>query len=165
MERRLASRLVRAWLLTAVVDGLFSGALAQFAYGSSAARLFQGVASTAFGPEVFGGGTALTIAGVLTHFTVALTWSAIFLFLYERSEWLRRVATSPFGVVKAAAVYGPLVWMVMSLVVIPTLTGRPTAITSRWWIQFFGHAVFVGLPIVAVIANQRDRARLNANSA
>jgi len=161
----LRARLVRAWLLTAVVDGLFSGALAQFAYGSSVARLFQGVAATAFGPDAFGGGTALTIAGVLIHFTVAFTWSAIFLVLYETFEWLRRVVASRLGVLRIAAVYGPLVWVVMSLVVIPTRTGRLPAITTRWWIQFFGHAVFVGLPIVAMIAPTRQRERLNANSA
>ena len=94
-----------------------------------------------------------------------LTWSAVFLILYERSDWLRRVVASPLGVLKIAAVYGPLVWVVMSVVVIPTLTGRPTAITIRWWIQFFGHAIFVGLPIVAMIARPRQRERLNANSA
>jgi hypothetical protein len=52
-------------------------------------------------------------------------------------------------VLKAAVVYGPLIWIVMSAVVIPLLTGRPLAtITGRWWIQLAGHVVFVGVPIV-----------------
>ena len=160
----MGSRLVRAWLLTALIDGLFSGALAQFAYGSSVTRLFQGVAATLFGPSALES-NHMAIVGVIMHVGVAFTWSTVFLILHDRSDWLRRVVASPFGVLKVAAVYGPLVWVVMSLVVIPTLTGRPTAITNRWWIQFFGHAIFVGLPIVAMIARPRQRERLNAKSA
>jgi len=38
---------------------------------------------------------------------------------------------------------------VMSLVVIPILAHRPPSITVRWWIQWFGHIFFVGIPIVA----------------
>jgi len=92
------------------------------------------------------------------HIGVAFTWSAIFLLAYERSEALRRFVESRFGVLKTAAVYGPLVWVVMSMVVIAALTRRPPAITIRWWNQFFGHAIFVGLPIVAMIALPRRRA-------
>ena len=66
-------------------------------------------------------------------------------------------------VLKAAAVYGPFVWVVMSMVVIPALTRRPPTITVRWWNQFVGHAIFVGVPIVSMIARHRDR--LNANNA
>lgn len=148
----MAARLVRAWLLTALVDGLFSSLLSAFVYGSTVARLFQGVAATAFGAGAFGGGHMLTIAGIVMHVTVALAWSAIFLLAYQQLPWLRGVAGSPLGVWKIAVVYGPLVWVVMSMVVIPTLTGRMPALTVRWWTQFFGHAFFVGLPIVSQIA-------------
>jgi hypothetical protein len=51
-----------------------------------------------------------------------------------------------------ASVYGPLIWIVMSMLIVPQLTHRPPAITYRWWIQFFGHIPFVALPIVATIA-------------
>jgi uncharacterized membrane protein YagU involved in acid resistance len=54
-------------------------------------------------------------------------------------------------VIKVAAVYGPFIWMVMSLVVIPVFTGRPPTLNARWWIQFVGHVPFVGIPIVASI--------------
>ena len=50
-----------------------------------------------------------------------------------------------------AAVYGPLIWLVMSLVVIPAFSHRPPTINFRWWMQFVGHFPFVGLPIVAMI--------------
>jgi hypothetical protein len=44
----------------------------------------------------------------------------------------------------------------MSLAVIPLLLHRPPAITVRWWIQFVGHAPFVGLPIVASARARRS---------
>lgn len=135
---------VRRWLLagllTGIVDGLFSSVLAEFFYGSSVQRLFKGVASVPFGAS------ATWPAGILLHFCVAFFWAGVFAIVYARSQAIRRA-----NLLATAAVYGPLVWMAMSLVVIPLLAHRPPSITVRWWIQFFGHMVFVGLPIVAVV--------------
>jgi hypothetical protein len=147
-----AVRLIRAGVLTAVVDGLFSTVLVVFFYQSSFTRLFQGVAGTVAGPRAIDGGPAMTTLGVLMHIGVAFAWSGVFLLLVSGSSWLRSAIRSRGGLIAAAAVYGPCVWVVMSLGVIPLLTGRPPAITTRWWIQFVGHAPFVGLPIVASIA-------------
>jgi len=147
------ARLIRAWLLTAVADGLFSSVLS-LVYGSTVTMLWQSVGTTAFGNGAFGGGNALAAAGLFTHFCVALVWSTIFLIAYENSAALRRVTASPGGVMQVAAIYGPLIWVVMSMVVIRMATGRAPAITYRWWIQFFGHAVFVALPIVTMISRR-----------
>ena len=146
----MIGRLLRAWMLTAVLDGLFSSALNAFAYGSTVKRLWQGVASTVFGAAALEQDSMAWI-GLAMHVGVAFAWSAIFLFAYKQSNWLRRVVDGPNGLWKGAIVYGPLVWVIMSMVVIPQLTGRPPAITFRWWVQFFGHAIFVGLPIVAMV--------------
>jgi hypothetical protein len=86
------------------------------------------------------------------HVGVAFGWSAVFLVLYLRSATLRRELASTAGIIKVAAIYGPLVWLVMSLVVIPLLVGRPPQITVRWWVQLLGHIPFVAIPIVASIA-------------
>jgi hypothetical protein len=147
--------LIRAGLVTAVVDGLFSTVLAIFFYQSSFSRLFQGVASTVVGQRAIGGGAGMTALGVLMHVGVAFTWSGVFLLLASRSSALRSAIQTPQGIAAVAALYGPFVWMVMSLAVVPLLTGRPPAITVRWWIQFFGHAPFVGLPIVASLSAWR----------
>jgi hypothetical protein len=148
----LQSRLLRAWLLTALVDGLFSSALSVFAYGSTVNRLWQGVASTLLGPGAFNGGMRTVLIGIVMHLGVALGWSTVFLVVFESSARLRRVAATPVGVIAVAVIYGPMIWLVMSLVVIPLLTKRPPTITVRWWVQFFGHIPFVALPIVAMIA-------------
>jgi hypothetical protein len=53
--------------------------------------------------------------------------------------------------------YGPFIWMAMSLAVIPLLTHRPPTIGFRWWVQFIGHFPFVGVPIVASIGSGSAR--------
>jgi hypothetical protein len=65
------------------------------------------------------------------------------------------LVATPRGVAAVAAIYGPLIWMVMSLAVIPFLTKRPPVINVRCWIQFFGHIPFVALPIVSMIGPVR----------
>ncbi len=152
MTRNDLTRLVRAGLLTGVTDGLFSSVLSVAFYGSTVTRLFQGVAATLLGIEAaLDGGTPTALFGVLMHFGVAFGWSAVWLLLVSRSPWIRRVLASPNGVVKAASLYGPFIWLVMSLAVIPLLMDRPPAFNIRWWVQLIGHIPFVGLPIVASI--------------
>jgi uncharacterized membrane protein YagU involved in acid resistance len=151
MKRDLLLRLVRAGLLTGVVDGLFSSLLNVFAYESSVSRLFQGVASVLVGSGALNGGTRMVLLGVLMHFGVAFGWSAVFLLLVSRSPRLRRRIASPLGVMTVAALYGPFIWMAMSLAVVPLLVHRPPTIGIRWWIQLLGHVPFVGIPIVASI--------------
>jgi hypothetical protein len=146
------SRLLRAGVLTAVADGVFSSVLSVAFYNSTVTRLFQGVAATLLGPEAFSGGGRTALIGVLMHIGVAFGWSAVFLFIVSRMRWVRALLATPGGVLKVASLYGPFVWLVMSLVVIPLLLQRAPTITARWWVQFFGHILFVGLPIVASIS-------------
>jgi hypothetical protein len=154
-----SSALLRAGLLTALVDGLFSSLLTVFAYGSTVMRLWQGVAATLLGTRAFEGGTATAVVGVLMHVGVAFGWSAVFLFLVMRSARIRDLIASKTGILGVAAIYGPFVWLVMSLIVIPVLVHRPPAITVRWWIQLIGHFPFVGLPIVGSIARSWEPGR------
>ena len=114
-SRATLSRLLLAGLLTGITDGLFSSVLSVAFYHSTVTRLFQGVASTLLGPAAFDGGFKTAAIGVLMHFGVALGWSAVFLILLDRSAWLRGLLGSPRGVLKVASLYGPFIWMVMSL--------------------------------------------------
>ena len=107
MIRDALSRLVRAWLVTAIVDALFSSALAVFAYRSTVTRLWQGVASILLGPAAFEGGARTTLVGLLLHCGVALGWSAAFLALYLSWPRLRRALASLGGVIAVAAPLRP----------------------------------------------------------
>lgn len=157
MNRDTMSRLVRAGLLTGVIDGIFSSTLAVVFYHSTVKRLFQGVASVPLGKEALAGGTATALVGVLMHFVVAFAWSAVFLFLVMRLQWVRKLLASRYGVIKVASLYGPFIWMVMSLVVIPLLVPRPPIINFHWLIQLIGHIPFVGIPIVASIGKDHPK--------
>jgi hypothetical protein len=147
---------IQAGLLTALIDGLFASVSSVF-YGSTPTRVFQGVAATLLGPESFQGGTRTALIGVAMHVAVAFWWSAVFLVLVLCLSWVRRAIRSTRGQVTTAAWYGPLIWLVMSLAVIPLLVHRPPSITMRWWIQLVGHLPFVGLPIVMSIARNLSR--------
>jgi uncharacterized membrane protein YagU involved in acid resistance len=152
VEQSAVVTLVRAGIVTGVTDALFSSVLAALFYGSTVTRLWQGVASVLLGAAALNGGTRTAIIGVLMHFGVAFAWSAVFLFLYLSSASIRNLVASPPGLIAVAAVYGPLIWMTMSLVIIPLFTHRPPVVNIRWWVQFFGHIPFVALPIVATIS-------------
>ena len=157
----LAPLLAAAWLATALVDGLFASALSRFGYGSTVTRLWQGVAATVVGPDAFGGGLATMALGLVMHVGVALAWSALFVAAIVAWPALRRMVVGIGGALAVAAVYGPLVWIVMSFAVIPALTGRPPQVGMRWWIQLAGHIGFVALPMVLVVRHYL-RAELQA---
>src|SRR5687767_14152945 len=136
------------WLVTAAWDFLCASALAVIAYRSTFSRFWQGVASVALGPAALEAGTWGGVAGLTLHLLVALTWSAAFVLAVAAWPTLRRALAQPSGAVAVAALYGPLIWIVMSLVVIPLATGRPPAFGFRWWVQVFAHVPFVTLPLV-----------------
>lgn len=158
-------RFVRAGLTTAIVDGLFASILHVGVYGSTVSRLFQGVASTIVGESAYTGGARTTALGMLMHCGVAFGWSAVFVFVVMRSSWIRGVLVSRYGELKIAAAYGPAIWLVMSLLVIPLLLHRPPTISVRWWVQLFGHIPFVGLPIVASACRGGTRSEREAGPA
>ena len=79
---------------------------------------------------------------------VALTWAALFVTAARALPALRRAIASPAGALGVAAAYGPLIWLVMSLLVIPIATGRPPRFGFRWWVQVGAHLPFVTLPLV-----------------
>jgi hypothetical protein len=133
--------LLQAGFATGVSDGLWAVALTRF-YGRPVERLWQGVAAVPFGPRMFEAGAAGVAVGLLLHFFTAFTWSGVLLLLLQRSERLRRA--NPFLV---GAIFGPLIWIAMSLAVIPLFIQQAPVLTWRWWVQLAGHALFVGQPM------------------
>ena len=139
---------VPVWLVTAAWDFLCATALSVFAYHSTFAHLWQGVASTVLGPTAIDGGLTPVAVGIALHLAVAFTWSAIFVATARMSPALRRTIATPSGALAVAVAYGPVIWLVMSLVVIPLATGRPPRFSFRWWVQIFAHVPFVTIPLV-----------------
>jgi hypothetical protein len=157
LARGALSRIGRAGLVTALVDGVFAVVLSVVVYDGTFARLWQTVASTLLGRPAFDGGGRTVTIGLLMHFGVALGWSAVFVGLVERSVRIREVLRSRDGVLKVGAIYGPIIWIVMSMVVIPLLVQRaPAPITVRWWLNLLGHIPFVGWPLVWAARGKED---------
>jgi hypothetical protein len=146
--RAAAQALGLTWLVTAAWDFVCASALAVFAYGSTLARLWQGVAATVLGPAALEMGARGVAAGLALHLAVAFTWSALFVVTCLASPALRRLLRRPAGALAVAVAYGPLIWLVMSLGVIPLATGRAPSFGLRWWVQVFAHVPFVTLPLV-----------------
>ena len=143
-----ARTVLPVWLATAVWDFVCATALSVFAYGSTAAALWRAVAATALGPSAVPSGAAGVAAGIAVHFAVALTWASLFILAARTWAALREAIRTPGGAFAVAAVYGPVIWLVMSLIVIPLATSKPPTIGTRWWIQVGAHIPFVTLPLV-----------------
>ena len=139
---------IPVWLVTAAWDFLCASALSVFAYHGTFAHLWQGVASTVLGPTAIDGGTRPLLVGIALHLAVAFTWSAIFVAVARTSSGLRRTIATPAGALGMAVAYGPIIWLVMSIVVIPLATGHAPRFGFRWWVQIFAHIPFVTIPLV-----------------
>jgi hypothetical protein len=140
-------RLLRAWLLLAVIDFVWAIALS-LAYGRPAMSAFRGVATVALAPAWMPEMAPSAMLGVALHFGVALAWATVYLVLQHRSRWRARVSATRRGQAAIAIVYGPFIWIVMSALVIPMMTGDAVILSTRWVVQLVGHVFFVGMPVV-----------------
>jgi hypothetical protein len=147
-------RLLQAGLVTAAIDFMFSSVLVKFFYHSTVTRLWQGVASVPLGPDMLNGGLKTAAIGVAIHIGVAFMWTTVFYLLLLAAPAIGHVARARFGLITVAAIYGPVIWLAMSFLIIPSMTHRPPTINFRWWVQFFGHIPFVALPIAATLTRE-----------
>jgi hypothetical protein len=151
-------RVVRAGLLAATADAIFG--IAQYMIAkipSPVTRFFQGIASVLLGKRPPHGGMPAVGLGLAMHIAVGMFWAAFFALVVIRSSWVRERLKSPAGILIIAALYGPFIWMSMSLIVITPLVHHPPRLNQDWWIQFFGHMLSAGLPIAFVFRGRRAR--------
>src|SRR4051812_25993311 len=132
-RRSVGAAILATWLVTAAWDFVCASMLSVFAYGSTVSRLWQGVAATVLGPAATTMGAVGVAAGLGLHLLVALAWSTIFVLALERVGALRAAVARPGGAVAVAVVYGPFIWLVMSLLVIAAATGKSPTFGFRWW--------------------------------
>jgi hypothetical protein len=138
-------------LAVALLDGLFAIVLYVVRGNVTIQRLFQGIASALIGPAAFTGGARTFALGVALHVTVALAWSVIFLLALRGTRVVPRMLAWRYGALDVAVWFGPLVYIVMSMAVIPLFTHRVPPITTNWITVLLGHIPFVGLPIALIV--------------
>lgn len=153
----VAAPLVRGWLLLAVVDLAWAVVLS-LAYGQAPMAAFHGVATVVTTPAWMPAFEPSLVLGIVAHFYVALTWTALYLVLQRNVEFIRRTSETRRGQFAIAVVVGPLIWITMSRAVIPLMMGRAaSALNVRWAIQLVGHVFFVGVPLVCGVGRATRR--------
>lgn len=146
----LPKAIFRGWLICGTLDIVSALLDAQGQLGIGPQRLLQGVAGAVLGPASFEQGWASATLGLVMHYSVAFTWTAIFYLLSRRFSGLLRWP------VASGLIYGAGVFLVMFRVVIPlSIELRSLYLTTPFnhaWpklraMQFSIHLVCIGVPI------------------
>lgn len=111
-------------------------------FGARPMRLLQGIAAGLLGTKAFDGGVATAVLGLLCHFVIAFGAATVFVLASRRLPFLLRHS------VVSGVLYGPVVYFVMSRVVVPLSAVRPRPFSFKMMlIGLTIHMFCVGLPI------------------
>ena len=104
----------RTILLIGFLAGTLDALAAIVIYQANPAGLFKFIASGAFGAgTAFSAGSIMVFWGVLFHYIIAYSWTALFFFMYPVFPWMRK------NKYITGLLYGIFVWIIMNQVVIP----------------------------------------------
>lgn len=143
-NRRLTSGQAILWggVVCGVLDAA-DGVVANWLHsGLNPIQVLQYIASGMLGPAAFKGGLSAAGLGLVLHFIIAFAVASIYVFASRGIPALRENA------VMLGLVFGALVYLVMTFVVLP-LSAVPVSPFSfpMFFNGVIGHALFVGLPI------------------
>jgi len=110
----------RSFFASALTAGLIAGALditaaclqAYLKNGTAPAQVLRYVASGAVDPKTFSSPALLTLAGLLVHFFIAISFTFLFFFLAKQIPSLIKYPI-PIGIL-----YGILVWAAMRFIIL-----------------------------------------------
>ena len=144
---------IRNALYAGLIAGTLDGLGAIIVYQADPVRLFQTIASGAFGPAAREGGISMALTGVAFHYLIATSWSFLMFLIYPRLMGLLK------NKLVTGVLYGAFVWCVMNLVVIPLsqIGPRPFVLMPA----LIGMAILVvciGIPLV-FLADRHFRKR------
>lgn len=116
-------------------------------------QLPQSIAKGLLGSEAaYSGGYRTAILGLLLHCTIALGWTLVYYAAVHYAPRLRRIVRTNAGMLRIGLIYGALVWVAMTLVVMPISRIGATSIFEWLWLINLGQqALMVGLPIVLIV--------------
>ncbi|MGD9560914.1 MAG: hypothetical protein AB7F88_00200 [Pyrinomonadaceae bacterium] len=107
-------KLIQNILVTGLIAGSLDIVAAIFILaGGDAAGILKYVASGVFGPAALKGESQMVAYGLIFHFAIAMSWTALYFLLYPKLGFVR------WNKWISGVVYGVLVWMAMNLVVLP----------------------------------------------
>jgi hypothetical protein len=136
-------------LVTGVIVGFLdlvaASALAR-SRGVTFQRTFQGVASGALGPSSFEGGNKTAALGVLIHFFIATTVTAVY-FLASRAIPALLAHPAIFGVLFGAGLH-----LFMTFVTIPLSRVPKRSFSATFFLaQLFIHMFIIGMPVALLL--------------
>jgi uncharacterized membrane protein YagU involved in acid resistance len=129
--------------IAGVLD-ITSAIVALYSRGFGPVRVFQSVASGAFGKAAYQGGWKTALAGLGFHFLIAFTAAAVY---YLASRKIPFLVERP---VIWGLVYGLCVWAFMNYVILPLSAighSNPPITWQALLTGVVGHPFLVGLPI------------------
>jgi hypothetical protein len=113
-------------------------------------RVLQGVASGALGPAAFDGGSSTAAVGLTCHYFIAFVWAAIYWIVSRRWPML---VSQP---ILWGALYGIVVHLIMSRIVLPLSRLRRPFSWKAWLMQIPIHMVCVGIAIAWIQSYVQD---------
>ncbi|MEK6781323.1 MAG: hypothetical protein AABY93_06435 [Bacteroidota bacterium] len=135
--------MIKAILKTSIIAGTLDALAAIIILANmNAVGVFQYIASGAFGEGAFSGGIAMTITGVVFHYFIATSFTALYFILYPHMQFLRKQK------LVSGVLYGLFVWSVMNLIVVPmSNTSKNPFSWGRASLNMTILVVCIGLPI------------------
>jgi hypothetical protein len=145
------TKIIRAILIAGLLVATFDLAMATIqtlAYGRNPVRMFQFIASGVFGPESFLGGWQYAALGIIFHYCIATSWTALFFLLYPKIHLLSK------NKILNGIGYGLFVWLMMNRIILPL--SNVNLGPFNWTSAFIGASILVvaiGLPL-SFLANR-----------
>jgi len=113
MKKNLSAEIFKAGLVAGTLDILLAFVNAGWSSGVTPARVLRFIASGLTGAEAFSGGPVYVGLGLVLHFLIVFSWSALFFLLYPKfSRFIR-------SKILQAILYGLVIWGVMNFGVLP----------------------------------------------
>jgi len=140
-------------LLACLVAGTLDIAYAIITWGPvfgklSAIHLLQGIAGTLIGKSAFTGGSCTALVGLLMHYCISLAWCSLYFLLFPyipalaRNRWISGI------------IYGLFVWLMMTIVVVPLVTGRAYHFDTVPLMKSIAPMLLLFGPAIALIINR-----------
>lgn len=134
-----------AGLAAGALDIVFACSFWAIKAGVPARRILQSVAAGLLGKASFDGGWATAALGLVLHFGIAVVMALAY-FLVAR-EWPLLVQRP----LLCGALYGLMLYGVMSFVVVPLSAAAPAPRDTSWVVaSVLAHMILVGWPIAAL---------------
>ena len=142
--------IILAWLVAGTLDISYAIITWGPVFGRvTTAHLLQGIASTLMGKDAYSGGASAALVGLAMHYGISLAWVTIYFFLFP---YLPLLARHTF---LSGVLYGVFVWAMMSLLIVPVVTGRAWSYNTVPFLKSIAPMILLFGPAIAIIIGRR----------